>query len=326
MSHYFRDALNGTDHDRPPIWYMRQAGRYMTSYRQIRQTHSMEEICHSPKLASDLTWDAYHYLGVDAAIIFSDIAIPLESLGYDVKYVENKGPVPVKTSEGNNKVESASAISIKQFSTEHPDVPLIGFVGGPLTLASYVVGKGPDIKLSQSKKLLWNEDYDFMNLLEDLTTHLTMEIRKQIRAGATAIQIFDSWLGNLDPESVDFILTHYVKRLTDAVREEKSKSIYFSTETSGMIEELTHAGSDFLSLDWKVSLNHVFESFPEMGFQGNLDPLLLESNPEKALERSRRIIKSMKDCKRYIFNLGHGVLPGTDENALRKITEKLRGE
>lgn len=326
ISQYFRDALYGVDHSRAPIWYMRQAGRYMDRYRQVRQLHSMEEICHTPRLAVDLTWEAHNYLGTDTAIIFSDIAIPLESLGYEITYVEGKGPVPVKDHRMIGSKDSMSAQSIGLFCSEHPETPVIGFVGGPVTLASYVVGHGPDVKLSQSKKLLWKEDEDFMNLLNDITDHLINEIREQIRAGAIAIQIFDSWIGQLDPESVEYIISHFVRKLTSTVRAENSKSIYFSTETSGMLEELTKTGADFLSLDWRVAIDQVYPSFPNMGFQGNLDPLLMESNPERALERSRGIMKRMRDCNRYIFNLGHGVLPGTDERALRLITEKLKGE
>ncbi len=320
------DAINGKEHERVPVWYMRQAGRYMASYRSIRKKYTMGQICHDPGIASELTWDAYRFLGTDAAIIFSDIAIPLESMGYEVDYVEGRGPVPSKVEEQKKPESSQAARAIKQFKAFHSETPIIGFVGGPLTLASYIEGKGPDIKLAICKKLLWNEDGRFQGLLQGITELLKWEISEQIDAGANAIQIFDSWLGNLDPESVLNVVDNFVKPLTDIIREKGSKSIYFSTETSGMMEELMKTNADFLSLDWRTDLATVHESFPKVGLQGNLDPLLVESYPEKALSRARAIISSLKDCDKYVFNLGHGVLPGTDQEALKMITNKLKGE
>ena len=306
---------------------MRQAGRYLSSYQDFRKRYTIEQICHDPKLASEISWKASEYLSTDAAIIFSDIAIPLENLGYSVKYVEGTGPVPeLKLMNREYSAVSEASRAIREFKQKHPEIPIIGFIGGPLTLSSYVVGKGPDKDLKITKGLLSSGDEKYHALMLEILEILKWEVTEQIRQGADCIQIFDSWLGFIDREDAENILIKFVKPITEIVKKEGKKSIYFSTGTSGMIETLIKSGSDFLSLDSKCSLQDVRAEFPEIGLQGNLDPRLLRESPEKALEKSLEIIRFMRNDPKYIFNLGHGVLPGTDQLKLREITKKIRGE
>ncbi len=324
MNSLLNSALNGAEHEQVPVWFMRQAGRYMPSYRKMRKNFSMEEICHSPQMAAEITHDAAHYLGVDAAIIFSDIMIPLENLGYRIKYVENVGPIPERTGNIREMYKSEASSAIRYFRSRYQDLPVIGFIGGPLTIASYIIAGGPDRELRKTKELILTDEDNFRTLMNEVVKISLNEAREQILAGAAAIQIFDSWLGFLDPVISEYIILDFVKKIVDGIKKLRGKSIYFTTGTSGFVEALTLCGADVLSLDWRCSLGDVHSAYPNMGLQGNLDPVILAKSLSKSVERSVMIMKEMQDFNRYIFNLGHGILPETDPGNVRSLVKKLK--
>lgn len=319
----FIQALNKRPHDSVPVWFMRQAGRYMNEYRELRKKHSIIEISHDPELSSHISYRAKEILGVDASIIFSDIMIPVENLGYSINYVENIGPVTKKEREKNETFFSYAAEACLNFKKKYPKDPLIGFSGGPLTIASYIIAEGPDKNLEKTKMKMLDDEEDFNKLMNDITYVVIQDVKRQCDAGCDAIQIFDSWSGYLDPDTFDYI-NKWNKKIIKAIREKNVKSIYFSTQTSGMLDQLNKIGADFLSMDWRCDISYIAEQ-TYAGIQGNLDPTILLSNGNKYYERTKMIIKSMREKDDFIFNLGHGVLPGTREEKLKDIVSICRG-
>ena len=323
MVNTFYSTLEGKEHDLTPVWFMRQAGRYMESYRQLRKKYTMEEICHLPDVSSTIAYEAASFLGTDAAIIFSDIMTPLENMGYRIKYIENVGPVPEKSSSISNEFISYSGRAVKNFVRNYSTIPIIGFVGGPLTIASYIISGGPDRDLKKTKTKLLKDENEMMDLLNGITDIIMKDAQSQVAAGARVIQIFDSWLGFLDPDYVELIINTTVSKITKEIKNNGAKSIYFSTGTSGMMESLKKGNADFLSLDWRCSLKEIAENFGNIGLQGNLDPAVLSSSLEKTIDKSIKIVKEMRDFNRFIFNLGHGILPDTDPENARTLVRKI---
>ncbi|MEM0157213.1 MAG: uroporphyrinogen decarboxylase [Thermoplasmataceae archaeon] len=330
----FLSALKGEPHETIPVWYMRQAGRYLPGYTEIRKGKSMKEMCMDVETTVRITMEPVDTLGVDAAIIFSDIILPAETMGFSVDYVEGVGP-----SIKNSYVSDPSMRSINEFSpTEYgystyeairrikasrPSLPVIGFSGGPLTVASYLAGGRPDRDLNLTKKLIFSGDTGFEKLMQMVTDMVIENALAQWKSGCDAIQIFDSWAGYLSP----FQLSVYSERYLAQIMSELGKKIpviYFSTQTGSMFKILSGAGFNFLSLDWRVDLADVGRSIGnEVGLQGNLDPSLLTDAPVMGVAEGVYIAMSMADRDNYIFNLGHGVLPDTRPETLIDLTEKV---
>lgn len=330
----FRLALKGESHDSIPVWYMRQAGRYLPGYTSLRKRYSMKNICRNPDLTVQITREPLDAIGVDAAIIFSDIMLPLEAMGFNVEFLENIGPVVSNNLSSNpdltdiicfdQKNYSYSTYdSIRKFVNDVPDKPIIGFSGGPLTTASYVVAGKPDRDLQRTKKALFNGDRNFLELLNMIVDMIIENAKGQWKAGASAIQIFDSWAGYLSPDQLRIYSERFLTPISTELHG-KVPTIYFSTRTSAMVNILEEAGFDFLSLDWTVDL-HSLQKYlkSETGLQGNLDPVLISEAPEKALREGVKIAGRMSHSKKYIFNLGHGILPNTSPEALRSLTDSV---
>jgi uroporphyrinogen decarboxylase len=326
MDKIFLDTLKGNETERPPVWFMRQAGRYMDSYRNLRKDHSMKEICHNPELASQLAYNSARELGVDAAINFSDIMIPLENLGYRIDFVEGVGPVTEMLDSPLENFTSPSADAVSAYKKKYTDIPLIGFIGGPFTVASYVIGHGPDKDLAKTKHLMFTEEEIFNELIKKISLILRYDAMAQIKAGADVIQIFDSWVGSLDPTYCEEILTKTVKGLVSEIHSVNKSVIYFSVGSSGMIDSLKKSSADFLSLDWRCSMKKVRDENQKLGIQGNLDPSIVASSPHRSYKSSAEILKEMKNENKFIFNLGHGVLPSTNIDTLKKIVSIVKGD
>lgn len=324
----FLSALNGEDHERIPVWFMRQAGRYLREYQELRLTHSIKEICKDPEIVSDISYLPVEKLGVDAAIIFSDILLPFESMGIDLEYRENIGPVlsEFKGLENIlpfdiNEFSYPLSLSIKKFKEKHRKTPLIGFTGGPVTLASYLIAGKSDRDLSVTKKFMLKNPSEFVKILDIITDMVIQIARYQKDAGTDVIQIFDSWAGALTSSQFRNIYSGFLNEIRNELN---FPVIYFSTGTGSMIEDLVETGFDFLSLDWRCDLTSIKDRIDaSIGLQGNLDPLTAESNLKAALRESREILNGMKEKNNYIFNLGHGVLPRTDPETLKKIVEEV---
>ena len=330
----FDAALKGEDHEHIPVWFMRQAGRYSKHYQEIRKKKSLKEICMDPETTFHVTSAPIDELGVDAAILFFDILLPAEGMGFHIEYEEGKGPIvanPILSEGASSDIYQFDAgsmpypvgKSIELFRNRKPGFPIIGFSGGPLTILSYLLRGGSDRELIETRKFLLNRSRD-SDIIMDMITETTIETLKlQIRSGCYAVQIFDSWAGYLPPSMISRYIERYVSQISSEISG-KCPSIYFSTQTSSMLPILRNSGFDFLSLDWRCDLGKVAgEESGEIGLQGNLDPLIAASNHEMALDESIRIASEMKNMKKYIFNLGHGVLPQTSPLTLKSIVDSV---
>lgn len=330
----FDAALKGEDHEHIPVWFMRQAGRYSKHYQEIRKGKSLKEICMDPEMTYRVTSAPIDELGVDAAILFFDILLPAEGMGFHVDYEEGVGPRvsnPI-LSEGTssdiyqfdaNSMPYPVGKSIELFRNRKPGYPIIGFSGGPLTILSYLLRGESDRELIETRKLLLNRSRE-SDIVLDMITETTIEtLRLQIRSGCSAVQVFDSWAGYLPPSLLGRYVERYVSQISSEISG-KCPSIYFSTQTSAMLPILRNSGFDFLSLDWRCDLGKIAgKDAGETGLQGNLDPLIAATNREMAVDESVRIASEMKYMKRYIFNLGHGVLPQTSPQTLKSIVDSV---
>ncbi len=309
--------------DRTPVWFMRQAGRYMKDYQRIRAKHSILDVCKTPELAAEVTLQPIERFALDAAIIFADILLVLEPMGLDLTFHENKGPVilnPVRDPgdiarlrrvDGDAFRFSFDAVSLAKKMLDGR-VPLIGFAGAPFTLASYAIEGGSSRNYLTTKQLMFAHPDQWHDLLEKFSDAVAAYLQNQIRAGAQAIQIFDSWVGCLSPgDYQEYVLPH-VTSLIARLKPEGVPIIYFGTGTSTLLPLMRSAGSDVLGLDWHVELD---EAWARVGFdvavQGNLDPVTLFAPLPELERRVKDILERAGNRAGHIFNLGHGILPHT---------------
>ncbi len=309
--------------DRTPVWFMRQAGRYMAEYQAIRKNHSILDVCKIPELAAEVTLQPIERFPLDAAIIFADILLPLEPMGLNLSFVEDKGPVianPVRSGDDVARLKvvdadafgfsyEAVALTLKQLAGR---VPLIGFAGGPFTLASYAIEGGSSRSYITTKRFMYSQPKQWHALLEKFADVVTNYLLNQIRAGAQAIQLFDSWIGCLAPADYEEYALPHVTRIIDRLRPEGLPIIYFGTGTSTLLPLMKKAGSDVVGLDWHVELD---EAWARLGYdvavQGNLDPVVLYAPVEEIDRRVKDILERAGQRPGHIFNLGHGILPQT---------------
>ena len=309
--------------DRTPVWFMRQAGRYMAEYQAIRKKHSILDVCKTPELAAEVTLQPIERFSLDAAIIFADILLPLEPMGLNLSFVEDKGPVianPVRSPEDVARLQvvdgeafgfshQAITLTLQQLAGR---VPLIGFAGGPFTLASYAIEGGSSRSYVITKRFMFSQPKQWHALLEKFADVVTNYLLVQIRAGAQAIQLFDSWVGCLSPGDYEEYALPHVTRIIDRLRPEGVPIIYFGTGTSTLLPLMKKAGSDVVGLDWHVELD---EAWARLGYdvavQGNLDPVVLYAPVEEIDRRVKDILDRAGQRPGHIFNLGHGILPQT---------------
>ncbi|HXR97967.1 MAG TPA: uroporphyrinogen decarboxylase [Terriglobales bacterium] len=334
----FHNACRSLPVDRPPIWLMRQAGRYMPEYQAVRARHSLLEICRTPTLAAEVTITAAERLGVDAAIIFADLLLPADPLGLTLEFTSGEGPritPPLRTAEqiaalpatwpgALGFVSDAIARVVAHF---HGAMPVIGFAGAPFTLASYLIEGGSSRHFAETKLLMHTQPDAWHALMEKLTSGLAGYLAEQAAAGAAALQLFDSWVGALsEPDYRQFVLP-YNQRLAAGIQSLGIPAIYFSTGTSGYLETVAEVGAQVLSLDWRITLADAFQRLrklprPMPALQGNLDPVLLIAGGAALRDAVDQQLRAMAGKNGYIFNLGHGILPETPvENVLAVIAQ-----
>jgi len=309
--------------DRTPVWFMRQAGRYMAEYQAIRKTHSILEVCKTPELAAEVTLQPIERFALDAAIIFADILLPLEPMGLQLSFVEDKGPVianPVRSQEDVARLtvvegdaftfsQEAVAVTRKRLAGR---VPLIGFAGGPFTLASYAIEGGSSRAYITTKRFMYSQPKHWHALLEKFADVVTAYLLVQIQAGAQAIQLFDSWVGCLAPGDFEEYALPHVTRIIDRIRSMDVPIIYFGTGTSTLLPLMKQAGSDVVGLDWHVELDEAWARLGhDVAVQGNLDPVVLYAPVEEIDRRVKDILLRAGQRLGHIFNLGHGILPQT---------------
>ena len=315
-----------------PIWLMRQAGRYMKDYKDIREKMSFLDLCKNPELAAEVTVTAQEKLGTDAAIIFSDILLILEPLGFAVNYLKKGGPsiVPTLTHAGSvDKLHDADPGRSLSFVYKairaarkrlKPEIPLIGFAGAPFTLASYMIEGGPSKNFASTRKFMTGDLPRWNTLMQKIVRPSIAYLNGQIEAGAEAVQIFDSWAGILDAKEYEkFVLPHnrgLIQGVTPGV-----PVIHFSTRTGAYLDKVSEAGGDVIGVDHRIGLDEAWKKIgPDKAIQGNIDPLVLCADLDELKCHVRRILKEASGRPGHIFNLGHGVLPETPvENAIALV-------
>jgi len=322
--------------DRTPIWFLRQAGRYMAEYQAVRKHHSLLEICRTPELAAEVTITAAEKLGVDAAIIFADLLLPFTAMGLDFEFLAGEGPVvhkPVRTAEdiAALRVDRADELqyvsqSIERVVAHFQDrLGIIGFCGAPFTLASYMIEGGSSRSFVETKRFLYKEPAAWQQLMEKLVTVLTQFAAQQVEAGADVIQIFDSWVGALSvADYVDFVLP-VTKQLVRAVQDKGVPVIYFGVDTASLLPSMQSTGADVLGLDWRIPLDQAWHALGyNCAVQGNLDPITLFAEPELLERRVRQVMDAAGGRAGHIFNLGHGIVPGTPVQNVQRVVQIVR--
>ena len=320
---------------RTPVWFMRQAGRYMKEYRDLRARHSILELCHTPELAATITIQAVQKLGVDAAIIFSDLLLPAQAMGMPLAFVEGEGPAlsgPLRTEEAVRSLRDVSdgelsyvAEAIQMVCQElNGKVPVIGFAGAPFTLASYMIEGGPSRDFAETKGMMYRQPELWRELMDKLVKVLSDYLHSQAAGGAGALQLFDSWVGCLSPGDYRRYVLPYSRRLIENLSSVKVPLIHFGTGTAALLELMRQAGGDVIGLDWRVELGDAWRRLGyDVAVQGNLDPVVLLGPLETIREHVEHVLQSSQFRPGHIFNLGHGILPATPVEHVQAVVEMV---
>lgn len=330
----FLDAANRRPVDVTPVWLMRQAGRSLPEYRKLRERWSLVEIVARPDLCAEVTLQPVRRLGVDAAVMFADIVLPLRGMGVEFELVENVGPViahPIASPSDVERLhipagdEAAPEVikAVRQVVAESP-VPVICFAGAPFTLASYLIEGRTSRDFAKVKAFMYTEPAAFDLLLGKLAATMTGYLQAQVAAGADAVQLFDSWVGALTLEDYEVRVLPHTRAIFNALAPLGVPRIHFGTNTAGLLEAIASAGPDLVSLDWRVPLDRGWDRVGrDRGVQGNLDPAVLLGPPELVRERARDVLRRAGGRAGHIFNLGHGVLPATPLENLQLLIETV---
>jgi len=331
------DACRLDPVDRTPVWFMRQAGRYLPEYRAIRERYTLIEICALPEVTLEVTLQPVRRYDLDAAIIFADILLPLIPMGAGLTFAKGEGPVIANGVDSAGDVERLRPVTVEQSLAPTlealrlvraelaPDIALIGFAGAPFTLASYLIEGGSSRRFLRTKRFMYNEPAAFHALMEKLATVTADYVASQVAAGADVIQLFDSWVGWLGPDDYrEFVLPH-MPGIFAAVREAGAPSIHFGVDTGGLLGLMREAGGDVIGLDWRTSLAAGWAAIGhDRGVQGNLDPGVLFAPHDEIARRTRAILDQAAGRPGHIFNLGHGLTPETPIDSLRVVVDTVR--
>lgn len=337
MNTSFLDTCFSQKTTHTPVWFMRQAGRYLPEYRRLKDNRNILEIVKNPKLACQIALQPVDILGVDAAILYADIMIPLLGIGVDLKIIENIGPIinqPIQSLEDVKKLRILEPFQDIPYLLETITilrnklkfkVPLIGFSAAPFTLASYLIEGRPSRDFIKTKLFMFNQKPVWFELMQILTQIIITYLKAQVRAGIQAIQLFDSWVGVLaEPDYIEYVLP-YSKLIFDNLSSEKVPLIHFGTNITAILQPFSSVNCNVVGVDWRVSLDKAWQEIGyEKGIQGNLDPsLLLSTDFSLIKKRVDDIFESLPKKEGYIFNLGHGVLPDTPVKNLIRLTEYI---
>jgi len=342
----FVRAAKAQPTERTPVWFMRQAGRYMPEYRAIRKQYSLIEICKKPEVAAQVTIEAAEILKVDAAIIFADLLLPLEVMGLPFHFAAGEGPKidkPVRTAEDIARLRTDRAADLGYVSEavklvcKHfgDKLPVIGFCGAPFTLASYMIEGGGSRNYLFTKKMMYSAPAAWHELMKKLVAVTAEYSAEQVRAGADTIQIFDSWVGCLSVEDYRrYVLPHVtdlVRRLQKTGLTESGLTktgvpvIYFGTDSATLLPSMQETGAEVIGLDWRIPLDTAWQSLGLKGaVQGNLDPVLLFADWKELKKRAEDILRQAAGRPGHIFNLGHGILPETPVDNVKALCDYIR--
>jgi len=330
----FLDAARGRPVDRTPIWMMRQAGRSLPEYRNLRETHRLVDIVADPELCAEVTLQPVRRFGVDAAVMFADIMLPLRGMGVEFELVEDVGPViasPIRSPDDVDRLgvpageEAAPQVitAVRRVVEESP-VPVVCFSGAPFTLASYLIEGRPSRDFQIVKRFMYSEPEAFDRLLAKLAAMATAYLAAQVRAGAAAIQLFDSWVGALALEDYEGRVQRHTRAIFEGTAHLGVPRIHFGTNTAGLLEAIAATGPDLVSLDWRVPLDTGWERVGhQLGVQGNLEPAVLLGPGELVRARAEDVLRRAGGRPGHVFNLGHGVLPETPLENLQLLVDTV---
>ena len=323
MNDRFLKACRREPVDCTPVWFMRQAGRYMVEYRRLREKHSILELCKTPDLAAQVTLQPIDRFALDAAIIFADILLPLEPMGLSLEFAEGEGPIihnPVRDRAAVDRLKviddtelqyvmDAISLTRKMLAGR---VPLIGFAGAPFTLASYAIEGGSSRNYIHTKQMMYREPETWHRLMDKFARVITGYLRRQIKAGAQAVQLFDSWVGCLSAgDYAEYVMPH-VQLIFEGLKHQGVPLIHFGTGTTAILKAMRQAGGDVIGIDWRIPID---EAWAMVGYdravQGNLDPVTLFGPISEIERRVTDILQRAAGRPGHIFNLGHGILPNT---------------
>ena len=336
MNDIFLRACRGEKVEYTPVWLMRQAGRYLPQYQAVRANIDFLALCKTPELAAEVTIQPVDILGVDAAILFSDILIPVEAMGMQLVFSDKDGPVlsePIRNKSAIDRLIIPDAEVDMPFILESikilreklkNKVPLIGFSGAPFTLATYMIEGGGSRHFLQTKKMMFQNKRLFDYLMEKLTATLILYLSAQVKAGAQALQIFDTWAGMLSPIDYKNIALPYVKKIISELKREGLPVIYFVNNCAGILHEVKKSGADVVGIDWRIDIADAIKKLgKKVVVQGNLDPCALFLSEEDIEERVKDILWKGEVARGHVFNLGHGVLPETPVKNVIALVEAV---
>ncbi|NYG58527.1 uroporphyrinogen decarboxylase [Nocardioides daedukensis] len=327
----FLKAARGEAVPHTPVWFMRQAGRSLPEYLKVREGIGMLESCMNADLITEITLQPVRRYGVDAAIFFSDIVLPLKAVGVDLEIKPGVGPVvaePVRTLEDVQRIPDLTPEHVPYITqavgnlvAELGATPLIGFAGAPFTVASYLVEGGPSKEHAKTKAMMFGAPEVWEALMRKIAGIATAYLEVQVAAGASAVQLFDSWAGALTPADYTEHVMPHSTRVLEAAGTLGVPRIHFGVGTSNLLTLMGEAGADVVGVDWRTPLADGIARVGDRGVQGNLDPTLVFAPTDVMLARAGEIIEAGRAAKGHIFNLGHGVIPTTDPDQLKRLTE-----
>jgi uroporphyrinogen decarboxylase len=329
----FLRACRSEPVDTTPVWFMRQAGRYMAEYRALRERYSLLDICRSPELATIVTLQPVRRIDVDAAILFSDLLLPLEPLGLPFDFIKGEGPQLERPLESPSDVDGLREFdprvalghvleAIRLIQRELAGrVPLIGFAGAPFTLASYAIEGGHSTNFARTKAFMYGHPDAWHRLCDRLATLVADYLTAQIDAGVDAVQLFDSWVGALNPADYCEFAQPHTRRIFDALGR-RVPAIHFGTGTSTILRELRDAGGDVIGVDWRIPIDQAWDQIGhDRAVQGNLDPTLLLGPTARLFAEATAVLDRVGGRPGHIFNLGHGILPSTPVEHVQMLAQ-----
>ncbi len=333
----FLAQARGHQTDTVPVWFMRQAGRALPEYRAIRGTGSILEAVQKPELAAEITLQPVRRYGVDAAVLYSDIIVPVNAIDFGVEIRPGRGPIvehPISSESDMKRFRALDPMSDMPYVIEtikllKPElsVPLIGFAGAPFTVASYLIEGGPSKNFERTKALMFQEPELWDRIMSALSQLATEFLTAQLEAGVDAVQLFDSWAGALSPRHYRELVLPYTRRVFESIERFAVPRIHFGVGTSALISDMVDAPVEVLGLDWRVPISKATEQTRgQVALQGNLDPAICLSNWSTIETEARQILKEASTAPGFIFNLGHGVLPETDPGLLSDLVQFIHSQ
>jgi uroporphyrinogen decarboxylase len=326
----FLDACRGVAHDRLPVWFMRQAGRSLPEYRQLRTSGSILAAIAQPEIAAEITLQPVRRHGVDAAILYSDIVVPVHAIGFGVDIQPGVGPVveqPFRSAADLERlrdyqpdVDAPYVGETCRILSRELDVPLIGFAGAPFTVASYLIEGRPSRTYGLTKTMMRADEPLWFALLDRLADIAIASLRSQVANGARAVQLFDSWAGALHPDDYRQYVASASTKVFKGIADLNVPCLHFGVNTSELLDQMAAAGADVVGVDWRTSLAHARRAVgPTVGLQGNLDPTAILGGWDITRQCAEAVLAAIDEPTRHIFNLGHGVLPETDAGVLTEL-------